>query len=70
MRANPHCLPIYPPKHNENPKNTRSITMVNRLVAADAWTPLPIDSPDVTAIQLQGDYGTFEGREWAEFLFS
>lgn len=44
--------------------------MVNRLVVADAWTPLPIDSPDVTAIQLQGDYGTFEGREWAEFLFS
>jgi len=57
-RANPHWLPIYPPKHNENPKNTRSITLVNRRVAADAWTPLPIDSQDVTAIQLQGDYGT------------
>jgi hypothetical protein len=36
-RVNPHWLPIYPIKHNENPKNTRSIIMVNRLVTSDSW---------------------------------
>jgi hypothetical protein len=57
-QVNPHWLPIYPIKHNENPKNMRSIIMVNRLVTSDSWTPISIDSSDVTAIQLQGDYGT------------
>ena len=32
--------------------------LINRQISTDAWTPIPIDSPDVTAIQLQGDFST------------
>jgi len=50
--------PHIPHKTQRKPKNTRSIIMVNRLVATDSWTPISINSSDVTAIQLQGDHGT------------
>jgi len=32
--------------------------LINRQISTDAWTPIPIDSPDITAVQLQGDFGT------------
>jgi len=57
-RAGPSWIPTYPKNHQKNPKKTRSIMLINRRISTDAWTPIPIDSPDVTAIQLQGDFGT------------
>jgi len=57
-RAGSSWLPLYPKNHLKNPKDTCSIILINQQLSTDAWTPIPIDSPDVTAIQLQGDFGT------------
>ena len=51
-------IPLYPKNHKKNPKETRSIMLINRQLSPDAWTPISIDSLDVTAVQLQGDFGT------------
>ena len=57
-RAGSTWIPLYPKNHIKNPKETRSIMLINQQLSSDAWTPISIDSPDVTAVQLQGDFGT------------
>jgi exonuclease III len=57
-RANPHWSVIYPETHNTNHKATRSLILVNTRLKSDSWTHIPFDSPDVTGIQLVGDFGT------------
>ena len=57
-RANSQWIPIYPKNHHKNTHRSRSLLLINRNLATDSWTPLPIDSPDITAVQLQGDFGT------------
>src|SRR5215469_6587668 len=52
-RANPHWTPIYPCKHRDDPHKTRSIMLVNRRISTNAWTHIPLDSPDLTAIRMQ-----------------
>ncbi|KAF5369381.1 hypothetical protein D9758_002542 [Tetrapyrgos nigripes] len=49
---------IYPPKHRDDPKRTRSVILVNRNILTGVWTTLPINNPDVTAIQITGSFGT------------
>jgi hypothetical protein len=58
-RATPHWIRVYPPKHHEDPKATRSIILVNKtLISTNAWTQLPVDSPDITAISIDSSIGT------------
>jgi ribonuclease HI/exonuclease III len=59
-RANSHYSVIYPPKHHDqhSTKPTRSITLVNRRLASQTWTPIPIQSPDITAVQIISPHGT------------
>ncbi|KAE9394281.1 hypothetical protein BT96DRAFT_750018, partial [Gymnopus androsaceus JB14] len=39
-------------------KRVQSILMVNAWIPTGSWTQIPIDSPDVTVIQIVGDFGT------------
>jgi hypothetical protein len=49
---------IYPPTRYKNGPPTRSVILISPTIATANWTDLYIDSPDVTAIQIWGDFGT------------
>ena len=56
--ANPYWYSIYPPKHLDNPKATRSLLLVSKhLTTTNAWTQIPIDSPDITALRINSGVG-------------
>jgi Endonuclease-reverse transcriptase len=58
-RATPHWISTYPSNHCDNPKATRSLILVNKtLVSTNAWTQIPIDSLDITALRLESNLGT------------
>lgn len=59
-RALPNYTTVYPTNHFRNFKEnrTRSITMVSTRIPTGSWTQIPIESPDVTAIQMTGTFGT------------
>jgi hypothetical protein len=59
-RANSYYTVVYPPRHHDNHRNTptRSIILVNRKLQSQAWSPIPIQSPDITAVQVTGEFGT------------
>ncbi|KAJ3979256.1 hypothetical protein F5890DRAFT_1449340, partial [Lentinula detonsa] len=59
-RALRHLHVIYPKRHRDQWKErtTRSLLMVNKRLLTESWTALSIDHPDVTAIQVTGNYGT------------
>ena len=49
---------VYPSTHNkEHAKRTRSVILVNKNLSKDSWHSIPIDSPDITAIELNGTFG-------------
>ncbi|KAH9917228.1 uncharacterized protein B0H18DRAFT_834610, partial [Fomitopsis serialis] len=56
-RATPDWRVIYPSCHHDTTRRTRSVILVNRKVATDAWTSIPTDNPDVTAITLDTSKG-------------
>ncbi|THU83728.1 hypothetical protein K435DRAFT_871008 [Dendrothele bispora CBS 962.96] len=49
---------VYPPKHRDEPKRTRSVILVHKRITTGAWTAIPINHPDVSAIQVVGNFGT------------
>jgi hypothetical protein len=50
---------IYPPTHfKAESERTRSIILVSPHLATSNWMDLRIDSPDVTGIQIWGEFGT------------
>ena len=56
--ANPKWNVVYPTTHNrERATRTRSVILVNKLISKDNWQTVPLDSPDVTAIELRGAFG-------------
>lgn len=57
-RANSHWHVLYPPQHRQAPKKTRSIILINRSIATGSWTQIQIQSCDVTAIEIRGNFGT------------
>ncbi|KAJ3763912.1 hypothetical protein EV360DRAFT_32505, partial [Lentinula raphanica] len=59
-RALRHLHVVYPPRHRDQWEQvtTRSIILVNDRLLTDSWTALEVDHPDVTAVQLVGDFGT------------
>ncbi|TFK16961.1 hypothetical protein FA15DRAFT_546699, partial [Coprinopsis marcescibilis] len=56
--ANSNWTVIYPHNHTKNPKATRSLILVSAKISSDAWTPLVLNSQDVTGIEIYGDFGT------------
>ncbi|KAJ7157640.1 hypothetical protein C8R43DRAFT_883075, partial [Mycena crocata] len=58
-RSNTRFATIYPARYLRARTGTpRSLIMVNTRLPSASWTAIPIDSLDVTAVQLRGDYGT------------
>ncbi|KAJ6524505.1 hypothetical protein B0H19DRAFT_840852, partial [Mycena capillaripes] len=57
-RAGRGWVTIYPPMHTKNQRATRSAIFMNACIPSLSWRPLPIASPDVTAVELYGDFGT------------
>ena len=49
-RANPYWLVIYPRLHLDNPKKTRSVTLINQSISTNNWEALNILSNDVTGV--------------------
>jgi len=55
--ANHHWFTVYPKEHYTNPSKTRSIMLVNRRLASDAWSQVDICSSDVMAIAVNTGIG-------------
>jgi hypothetical protein len=50
---------VYPPTHLlDDAERTRSVIFISPLLAGDACTTIPIDSPDITAVQLETESGS------------
>ncbi|KZP21379.1 hypothetical protein FIBSPDRAFT_740921, partial [Athelia psychrophila] len=47
---------VYPHKHKNGVKS-RSIMLISSLISTDAWTALPVDSLDISAVTLSGSFG-------------
>ena len=49
---------VYPTMHNKtNAKRTRSVLFINKKISKDGWHIIPIESPDITAIELINEEG-------------
>ncbi|KIK81535.1 hypothetical protein PAXRUDRAFT_95134, partial [Paxillus rubicundulus Ve08.2h10] len=49
---------IYPTCHNNNhAKCTRSLILINKQVLKEHWRTIPLNTPDVTTIEMNGDFG-------------
>ncbi|KAJ6561061.1 hypothetical protein DFH09DRAFT_806601, partial [Mycena vulgaris] len=57
-RANCRWVSVMPPTHTPHQKLTCSLILVNIRLSSSTWTPIPIPSPDVTAMQIFGSFGT------------
>ncbi|THU99516.1 hypothetical protein K435DRAFT_586415, partial [Dendrothele bispora CBS 962.96] len=53
-----HFHTVYPPRHRDEPKKTRSVLLIHKRITTGAWTTIPINHADVSAVQLTGDFGT------------
>ena len=57
-RANSHWSVIYPTCHHSSQNTTRSVTLVSTSVSKNKWKQIHVQSEDVTAVELCGDFGT------------
>ncbi|KAJ7801032.1 hypothetical protein B0H13DRAFT_1672718, partial [Mycena leptocephala] len=57
-RATRAFVSIYPTTHTTNQKDTRSMILVNTRLPSTSWSTIAIPSPDITAIELVGTFGT------------
>src|SRR5882724_5315810 len=48
-----HWYTIYPKEHYITPARTRSIILVNKRIATDAWVQVDLGSPDVTTVSIK-----------------
>jgi hypothetical protein len=48
---------IYPTNHHSNPERSQSILLVNKNLSKNNWHIVPLDTPNITAIELNGDFG-------------
>jgi ribonuclease HI len=51
---------IYPPNRFTDDRRIRAVTLISPQLSTSNWMDLRIDSPDVTAIQIWGDFGTIK----------
>ena len=59
-RANSQWYTIYPPTHSTAPKDMRSILLINTNLLTNAWKQIPIEHPDITAIEISGNFGKLQ----------
>ncbi|KAJ7136860.1 hypothetical protein C8R44DRAFT_608115, partial [Mycena epipterygia] len=57
-RVNRNWVSITPSSHTPRQHLTRSLILVNTRLPSLTWTAIPLPSPDVTAMQIFGDFGT------------
>lgn len=55
--ATPGWTSVYPSTHNSDPDKTRSLLLVASSLSTNRWNEIFVDSPDITAIDLQTDQG-------------
>ncbi|KAG2150785.1 hypothetical protein DEU56DRAFT_728573, partial [Suillus clintonianus] len=48
---------IYPTNHHSGTERTQSILLVNKKLSKNKWHIIPLETPNVTAIELTGDFG-------------
>ncbi|EPS93227.1 hypothetical protein FOMPIDRAFT_14911, partial [Fomitopsis schrenkii] len=51
-RASSNWKVVYPTDHKNSDKMSRSLILINTRHSTNTWTPIPIHSPDITAITL------------------
>jgi hypothetical protein len=58
-RANTHYTTVYPLRHRDvHPGTlTRAVILVNKRLNTNNWAAIPIDCPDLTAVELKTDTG-------------
>jgi hypothetical protein len=56
--ANKNWMTIYPNTHQKHPDRTRSIILINANLLTDAWKQIEFEHLDITAIEIQGEFGT------------
>lgn len=52
-----HWDVIYPTRHHDGAERTQSILLVNKKLSKNNWHIIPLDSLNVTAIELTGNFG-------------
>ena len=59
--TNPRWNVIYPSCHNKDCEaRTRSVILINKNISKDVWRVIPTHSPDVTALEIKGDFGKIQ----------
>jgi hypothetical protein len=53
-------IAIYPLNHIDNLLHTRSMILVNAKISSNSWTALAVDCPDITTIQIMGEWGILQ----------
>jgi hypothetical protein len=56
--VNRQWITIYPRTHGTHPQSTRSVILVNTSILTDLWKQIPFEHPDITGIEITGDFGT------------
>jgi hypothetical protein len=57
-RANRNWMVIYPNTHQKHPDQMRSVILINTSLITDSWKQIHFEHPDITAIEIQGSFGT------------
>jgi exonuclease III len=55
--ANRDWRVIYPSTHPKDPTKTRSVIYIRSSIPTNNWSQLDVDSGDITAVKLSGDWG-------------
>jgi hypothetical protein len=56
-RTTPPWYVVYPSHHYTTLQDTRSVMLINKKLSTNSWESLQLDSSDITAIPLSGDFG-------------
>ncbi|KAF8227058.1 hypothetical protein L208DRAFT_1496931, partial [Tricholoma matsutake] len=57
-RANQQWITVYPNTHKDHPQATRAAILINTNISTDGWKQTHFQHPDITAIELTGEFGT------------
>ncbi|KAJ6584409.1 hypothetical protein B0H19DRAFT_926574, partial [Mycena capillaripes] len=49
---------VYPTMHTANQRATCAMILINAKIPSSSWNLIPIPSPDITAIEIFGAFGT------------
>ncbi|KAJ6593067.1 hypothetical protein B0H19DRAFT_886282, partial [Mycena capillaripes] len=57
-RATRGFVSVYPTTHTTNQRATRTMILINARIPSSSWNPVQIPSPDITAMEIFGAFGT------------